>query len=112
MSASILPAEGEHLTTGWEPDLAANDTTDTLVRQAVLVHVSWPTAVAGAAGRPWRAGASWAGGWIGDRGALTNPVVLTQLLTRPKEILREIGSLFGADIPGLLLEASTALRSI
>ena len=26
MSTSIIPPEGEHLTTGWEPDLAAQDT--------------------------------------------------------------------------------------
>ncbi|MGA9310561.1 MAG: hypothetical protein WBV74_09345 [Pseudonocardiaceae bacterium] len=50
MSTSMLPAEGEHLTTGWEPDLAAGDT---LVRQAVLVHASWPVRVARSAGRPW-----------------------------------------------------------
>ncbi|MBA2474075.1 MAG: hypothetical protein H0V41_18275 [Pseudonocardiales bacterium] len=82
MSTSMLPPEGEHLTTGWEPDLAAGDT---LVRQAVLVHASWPVRVARGAGRPWRSGPRWAGGWIGDRGALTNPVVLVQPLTRPKK---------------------------
>ena len=68
----MVPPEGEHLTTGWEADLPPEDT---LVRQAVLVHASWPVAVAGAAGRPRRSAARWAGGWIGDRGALTNPVV-------------------------------------
>jgi GNAT superfamily N-acetyltransferase len=100
MSASILPTEGEHLTTGWEPDLAAEDT---LVRQAVLAHASWPTTVAAAAGRPWRSGASWAGGWIGERGALTNPVVLTQPLTHPQEILSDIASLFPPRVPYLLI---------
>jgi hypothetical protein len=34
---SMLPDEGEHLTTGWEDDLAP---TDSLVRQAVLAHVA------------------------------------------------------------------------
>jgi hypothetical protein len=102
MSTSIIPPEGEHLTTGWEPELAAEDT---VVRQAVLAHASWPTAVAGAAGRPWRAAPNWAGGWIGDRGALTNPVVLTQPLTQAKEVLDDIGSLFPPHAPYLLISA-------
>jgi GNAT superfamily N-acetyltransferase len=102
MTTSIIPPEGEHLTTGWEPDLAA---ADTLVRQAVLVHASWPTVVARAAGRPWRAAPSWAGGWIGDRGALTNPVVLTRPMTHARETLDEIGSLFQPYVPYLLISA-------
>ena len=81
----MVPPEGEQLTTGWEPDLPPEDT---LVRQAVLVHASWPVAVAGAAGRPWRSAARWAGGWIGDRGALTNPVILTQPISVPKTCSR------------------------
>ena len=96
----MLPAEGEHLTTGWEPDLAPDDT---LVRQAVLVHASWPVTVARGAGRPWFFGPRWAGGWIGDRGALTNPVVLVQPLTHPDETLREIGSLLPPQVPYLLI---------
>jgi hypothetical protein len=102
MSASIIPAEGEHLTTGWEPDLPAGDT---LVRRAVLAHASWPVRVAGGAGRPWRSGAQWAGGWIGDRGALTNPVVLLAPLTQPEETLRDIGALFPPPVPYLLISA-------
>jgi hypothetical protein len=102
MSASMIPPQDEHLTTGWEPDLPAEDT---LLRQAVLVHASWPTAVAAAAGRPWRAGPRWAGGWIGDRGALTNPVVLLQPLTGPEEVLAEIGTLLPLHVPFLLISA-------
>lgn len=102
MSASILPPQDEHLTTGWEPDLPPDDT---LLRQAVLVHASWPTAVAAAAGRPWRSGPTWAGGWIGDRGALTNPVILMQPLTRPEEVLADIGTLFPSHVPYLLVSA-------
>jgi GNAT superfamily N-acetyltransferase len=90
----MLPAEDEHLTTGWEPDLAVDDT---LLRQAVLVHASWPVEVARGAGRPWRSEPQWAGGWIGDRGALTNPVVLVQPLTR--------GALFRPQVPYLLISA-------
>ena len=100
MSSSVVPSEGEHLTTGWEPDVPPEDT---LVRQAVLVHASWPVAVAGAAGRPWRSAARWAGGWIGDRGALTNPVVLTQPLTHVDDVLGEIGALIPPSVPYLLL---------
>jgi hypothetical protein len=96
----MVPPEGEHLTTGWEADLPAEDT---LVRQAVLVHASWPVAVAGAAGRPWRSAAGWAGGWIGDRGALTNPVILTQPMTRAEDVLEEINGLFPPDVPYLLV---------
>jgi hypothetical protein len=102
MSASILPPQDEHLTTGWEPDLPAEDT---LLRQAVLVHASWSTAVAAAAGRPWRTGPRWAGGRIGDRGALTNPVILMQPLARPEEVLAEIGTLFPHHVPYLLVSA-------
>jgi hypothetical protein len=100
MSSSMVPPEGEQLTTGWEPDLPPEDT---LVRQAVLVHASWPVAVAGAAGRPRRSAARWAGGWIGDRGALTNPVILTQPMRRAEDVLEEINALFPLDVPYLLL---------
>lgn len=102
MSASILPPQDEHLTTGWEPDVAAEDT---LVRQAVLVHASWSTTVAAAAGRPWRTGPRWAGGRIGDRGALTNPVVLMRPLTEPGEVLAEVEDLFPRRVPYLLVSA-------
>ena len=101
MAASIVPPEGEHLTTGWEPDLARDDT---LGRQAVLVHASWPVEVARSAGRPWRSGPHWAGGWIGDRGALTNPVVLTRPPADPAAVLAEVGQLFPPEVPYLLLD--------
>ncbi|MFC6240255.1 GNAT family N-acetyltransferase [Knoellia sp. GCM10027112] len=67
----MAPSPDEHLTTGWEPDLPADDT---LVRQAVLVHSSWPLRLAEAAGRPHRHTPRWAGAWLNDRGALSNPV--------------------------------------
>jgi len=100
MSSSIVPPEGEHLTTGWESDLPPEDT---LVRQAVLVHASWPVAVAGAAGRPCRSAARWAGARIGDRGTLTNPVILTQPMTRAEDVLEEINAMFPQHVPYLLL---------
>ena len=67
MTSSIIPDENEHLMTGWEPDVPADDT---LVRQAVLAHASWPVEVARALGRPWRHTDRWAGGWVGDRGRI------------------------------------------
>lgn len=100
MSASVVPPEGEHLATGWEPDLPPDDT---LVRQAVLVHASWPVEVARSTGRPYRSCPQWAGGWIGDRGALTNPVVLKQPLAEPAATLAEINEMFPAEVPYLLL---------
>jgi hypothetical protein len=98
----MVPSHDEHLTTGWEPDLPEDDT---LLRQAVLVHASWSTAVAAAAGRPWRSASTWAGGWIGDRGTLTNPVILMQPLTPPEEVVADIGTLFPRHVPHLLVSA-------
>lgn len=100
--ASSIPPEGEHLTTGWEPELPAEDT---LVRQAVLVHASWPVEVARGTGRPWRSTQEWAGAWIGDRGALTNWVVLMQPLTDPVGLLAEVDALFPPHVPYVLITA-------
>ena len=102
MTSSIVPPEDEHLTNGWEPALPAEDT---LVRQAVLVHASWPVEVARGSNRPWRSGPRWAGGWIGDRGALTNPVILVQPLTDPTGVIAEINSLFPPSVPYLMISA-------
>ena len=81
MSDSVVPDEGEHLTTGWERDL---DPADTLVRRAVLAHASWAAAVPEALGRAVRRTDRWSGGHVGDRGLLTNPVVVTRPLA-PEE---------------------------
>ena len=43
---SLLPEEGEYLTTGWEDDVEPGDS---IVRQAVLAHVSWARALTNAA---------------------------------------------------------------
>jgi hypothetical protein len=102
VAASIVPPEGEHLVDGWEPDLPAGDT---LIRQAVHVTASWSVEVARNAGRPWHAGPGWAAGWIGDRGALTNPVVLLRPPADVPGVLQEIESLFPAHVPYLLVSA-------
>ena len=102
MTESILPDEGEHLTTGWEPDLPVGDT---LKRRAVLVHASWPVAVARALGRPHRRTDRWSGGFIGDSGALTNPVVLTAPVPQADAagLVAEVDDLVPPGIPYFLL---------
>lgn len=100
MSDSIVPAGGQHLTDGWEADTPDSDT---LVRMAAHVQASWPTAVAKAAGRPWQATEGWAGGFLADRGALSNPIVLLQPPDDPSAVLGEIAALVPPTSPYLLL---------
>ncbi|MFN8193422.1 MAG: hypothetical protein U0R80_03970 [Nocardioidaceae bacterium] len=103
MTDSIVPPPEEHLATGWEPDLPASDT---LVRRAVLVHASWAVAVAEALGRPHRHTDRWAGGWIGDRGPLTNPVVIVRPPRDEAEwadVLAEVHELVPAHVPYFLV---------
>lgn len=100
MSDSIVPEAGAELATGWEPDGAADDT---LVRQAVHLHGSWPVTVARSIGRPWRWTADWAGGFIAERGALSNPVVLLRPPTDVGTVLGEIAELVPAGSPYFLV---------
>lgn len=102
MTESIIPSVEEHLTDGWEPDTPA---TDTLVRRAVLVLAAWPLEVARALGRPWRRTDRWAGARIGDRGALTNPVVLLRPLADPAALLAEVDEVIPRPVPYVLLSA-------
>lgn len=99
---SLLPSEDEHLTTGWEPDLAA---ADSIVRQAVLVHASWAVAQASNIGRPWRDRPDWAGGHAGDRGAMTNWVIVKQPLLDLGQVIDQVHTLFPRDVPYLLVSA-------
>lgn len=102
MTESIVPAADEHLTTGWEPDVPAQDT---LLRQATLVHASWAVAVGAALGRPHRHTDRWAGARIADRGALSNPVYLLQPLTDPADVLAEVEEVVPRPVPYVLLSA-------
>jgi GNAT superfamily N-acetyltransferase len=102
MTESIVPAAEEHLTDGWEPETPADDT---LVRRAVLLHGDWPLAVAGALGRPAARRDGWAGARIGDRGALTNPVVLLRPLTDPAALVAEIDEVLPPPVPYFMLSA-------
>ncbi len=97
---SLLPPEHERLTSGWEPDVPEDDT---LVRQAVLVHASWAITLARKVGRPWRDEGAWAGGRVGDRGALTNWVVLTRPTKYLDAVLAEVAALFPPHVPYLLV---------
>ncbi|MFG1813031.1 hypothetical protein ACGFIF_04615 [Kribbella sp. NPDC049174] len=99
MASSILPPEGESLATGWEPDLAP---TDSLVRQAVLAHASWATDAARRAGKPWYDGDAWAGGFLGDRGPLTNWVVQKQPID-PAEVIADVARRLPNNVPYLYL---------
>lgn len=102
MGNSIIPDEDEHLTNGWEPDTPAGDT---LLRRAVLVQAAWPLEVARALGRPHRRTDRWAGARTGDRGALTNPVVLLQPLTDAGAVVAEIEETIPAPVPFVMLSA-------
>lgn len=100
VGASMLPSPGEHLATGWEPDLPPQDT---LVRQAVDVHASWAVTVAKAAGRPWRFEPAWAGGWVSDRTGFVNWVVVRQPDADPGTLLNEVHDLLPPHVPYLLV---------
>jgi len=100
MTESIIPAADEHLSDGWEPDASS---TDTLVRRAVLVHASWPVEIARALGRPWRRTDGWAGARIGDRGALTNPVILLSPHADPAAVVVEVEEVIPRPVPWMLI---------
>ena len=97
---SLLPDDDEHLTTGWEPDV---DPADSVVHASVLVHASWAIAQARSLGRPWRDRPEWAGGHSGDRGAMTNWVVLKQPLLDLDVLIGECDALFPPGVPFLLV---------
>lgn len=102
MSESVIPAEGEHLTNGWEPDAPPDDT---LVRRAVLTHASWPVAVARALGAPHHRTDGWAGALIGSTGELSNPVVLTRPVAAADagDLVAEVGALIPPESAYFLL---------
>lgn len=102
MNDSVAPDADEHLATGWEPELPVGDT---LVRQAVEIHASWPVTVATALGRPWRRSDDWAGGFIADRGELANPVVLLRPPTDLARIVGEMNDLVPTTSPFFLVSA-------
>lgn len=100
MGDSIVPEHDAQLSTGWEPTAASNDT---LVRRAVLLHASWPITVAKAIGRPWRRTNDWAGGFIADRGALANPIVLLRPPTDQAALVAEVAELVPPTSPYFLI---------
>ncbi|HET7799716.1 MAG TPA: GNAT family N-acetyltransferase [Humibacillus xanthopallidus] len=72
--SSMLPEEGEYLTTGWEDDL---DPGDSVERQAVLAHVSWARALTSAARGDFTEGPHWCAGSGGGASALLNLAIVT-----------------------------------
>ncbi len=97
---SLVAGDGEQLTTGWEPDVEA---TDSVVRSCVLVHASWAVTQARSLERAWRNGPEWAAGHAGDRGAMTNWVVVKQPLLDLGRVVGEIDDLFPPSVPYLLV---------
>ncbi len=102
MTESIVPAPDEHLIDGWEPDLPAGDS---LVRQAVLAHASWPIAVAISSGRPWHRDDDWSGAWLGDRGAFTNMVIPTRPPRDPAALVAGFNALVPSHAAYVLFDA-------
>jgi len=86
-SETVVPAEGEHLTNGWDSAVAVEDT---LIRRAAHVQASWPITLARATGRPWRHTDAWAGAFLAERGELSNPVVLLRPPTDLASLVAEI----------------------
>ncbi len=102
MSDSIVP-QGETLSSGWEREVPVDDT---LIRRAVLLHASWAAAVPESLGRPFARTERWSGGFVGDRGELTNPIIVTQPVTsagRFAELLGEVGEIVPPRAPYFLL---------
>ena len=83
----MLPEEGEHLATGWEDDLAP---TDSLVRQAVLAHVSWARALTTAARGTFAEGPDWCAGRGGGPSALHNWAIVTR---PPRDWAQTVGAI-------------------
>ncbi|MBX7433692.1 GNAT family N-acetyltransferase [Mycobacterium sp. Y57] len=97
---SMLPEEGEHLTTGWEPDLPAGDS---LVRQAVLAHVAWADAVARAAGGTVVERPGWSGGFGGTSSPMLNWVLVTEPPRDWAALIGDIRDYQPADSPLLVI---------
>ena len=82
---SMLPEQGEYLTTGWEDDL---DPADSVFRQAVLAHVSWARALTSAARGTFTRGDGWCAGSGGGASALLNLAIVT---SPPQDWARDRG---------------------
>lgn len=87
MSQTVVPAEGEQLTDGWDSMVGVEDT---LVRRAVHLHASWLVTIARVTGRPWRHTDSWAGAFLAERGELSNAVVLLRPPTDVAALVAEV----------------------
>jgi hypothetical protein len=95
----MLPAEGEYLTTGWEQNL---DPSDSLVRQAVLAHVSWADVMAGARGTSTDRQT-----WAGGVGATLSPMHNWMIVKQPPgdwaELVGEVVEFLPEGIAALII---------
>lgn len=97
---SMLPEQGEYLTTGWERDL---DPADSLVRQGIDAHVSWARALTTAArGRFVEADAFCAGSG-GAASALLNWAIVTRPPDRWDAAAEAIVEAYGPDASALVV---------
>ena len=97
---SMLPEQGEYLTTGWERDL---DPADSLVRQGVDAHVSWARALTTAArGRFVEADAFCAGSG-GGASALLNWAIVTRPPDRWDAVAEAIVEAYGPDASAVVV---------
>jgi hypothetical protein len=98
--SSMLPEEGEHLTTGWEDDVPA---TDSLVRQAVLAHVSWARALTTAARGSFAEGESWCAGSGGGASALLNWAIVTSPPRDWAATVEALGTAYASGVSALVI---------
>ena len=97
---SMLPEEGEYLTTGWEDDL---DPADSVFRQAVLAHVSWARALTSAARGTFTQGDGWCAGSGGGASALLNLAIVTSPPHDWDETVASISAAYPAGVSAILL---------
>jgi hypothetical protein len=96
----MLPDEAEHPTTGWEPELAPEDS---LVRQAVLAHVSWAHALANAGRGTTIDRPGWGGGFTGIPSPMLNWVLIKQPTGDWPALVEDIRQLLPTGSPALVI---------
>lgn len=96
----MLPEEGEHLTTGWEEDVPP---TDSLVRQAVLAHVSWARALTAAARGTFAEGPDWCAGRGGGASALLNWAIVTSPPADWAQTVRAVSTAYGSGVSAIVI---------
>jgi hypothetical protein len=96
----MLPEEGEYLTTGWESEL---DAADSLVRQALLAHVSWAQAIARASRGRSTDRPGWAAGCGGHPSPMLNWVLVKQPPSDWPALVEEVRDFLPAGVAALFV---------